>query len=309
MRNFIIMNAQIKIGLFIAIIISFGGCDYIITPLKPKTIITSNDTSKIYKNVLVEDYTGSTCVNCPPAASELDSLISTYGNRIVPLSVNAGNFAVPVPTYTLNLQCGTADIYDGTFQMSATGNPCGMVNRKGSTLAAKYMLWTTWATATQNIILNDTAFVKIVLSTTFDTTSRALIVTATSTFLKQLSGTYNLVILLTQDSIVGPQKSGTAGEIANYVHRFVLRDAINGTWGEALVTGGATANQAVVKTYNYTINSSYPASGTTTNPTNKPAVPCNFKKCSIVAYIYDASTTSSPTQYEVLQSMQKKIYP
>ena len=309
MRNFIKMNTQIKIGLFIVIIISFFGCDYIINPVKPKTVIISTDTTKVYKNVLVEDYTGSTCVNCPPAGAELDSLISTYGNRIVPLSVNAGNFAVPVPTYTLNLQCATADIYDGTFQMSATGNPCGMVNRKGATLASKYLLWTTWATATQDIILHDTAFIKIALTTTFDTTTRALKVTATSTFLKQLSGTYNLVILLTQDSIIGPQKSGTAGEIANYVHRFVLRDAINGNWGEPLVTSGATANQTIAKTYNYTLNSSYPASGTTNNPTNKPPVPCDFKKCSIVAYIYDASTTSTPTQYEVLQSMQKKIYP
>lgn len=302
------MSQQIKIALLFFIITFFAGCDYIIVPLKPRAVITSNDTNKVYKNVLVEDYTGSTCVNCPPAATALDSLISLYGDRITPLSVNAGNFAVPVTTYSLNLQSAVGDAYDGFFNMSNTGNPCGMVNRKGNPLSSKYLLYPLWASTTQSIILNDTAFIKLKLVITFDTTTKALTVNATSTFLKSLSGTYNLVVLLTQDSIVGPQKSGTSGEIANYVHRFVLRDAITTTWGDALVTAGASANQIVVKNYNYTINAVYPAAGSTNNPANKPAIACKFKQCSIVAYVYDA-TQGSSTQYEVLQSAQKKIYP
>src|ERR1700756_2838014 len=211
------MNQNIKIVLLFCITAFFASCDYVATPLKPTTAIVSNDTNKVYKNVLVEDYTGSTCVNCPPAATELDSLISLYGNRITPLSVNAGNFAVPVTTYSLNLQSAIGDAYDSFFNMSNTGNPCGMVNRKGNPLSSKYLLYPLWASTTQNIILNDTAFIKLKLATTFDTTTKALTVQATSTFLKQLSGTYNLVVLLTQDSIIGPQKSGTLGEIANYV--------------------------------------------------------------------------------------------
>lgn len=286
----------------------FTGCDYVITPLKPTTVVTSPDSNKVYKNVLVEDYTGSTCVNCPPAGAELDSLVATYGSRIIPLSVNAGNFATPVPTYSLNLQSAVGDAYDAFFQMSATGNPCGMVNRKGNPFSSKYLLYTLWAGVAQDIIQNDTAFIKLTLTTTFDTTTKALNITATSTFLKSLSGAYNLVVLLTQDSIIGPQKSGTAGEIANYQHRFVLRDAITGTWGDALVTAGSNTNQVITKTYNYTLSSSYPAAGTTTNPGNKPASLTNFKRCAIVAYIYNA-TSGSTGQYEVMQAQQKKIYP
>ncbi len=297
-----------KIILVITAVNLFAGCDYVNTPLKPHTVVTSNDTNKVYKNILVEDYTGSTCVNCPPAATELDSLIALYGSRIVPMAVNAGNFATPVTTYTLNLQCAVADAYDAFFNMSNTGNPCGMVNRKGNPFSSKYLLYPNWANTTQGIILNDTAFIKLTLNTTFDTITKALTVNTTSTFLKSLSGTYNIVVLLTQDSIIGPQKSGTQGQISNYVHRFVLRDAISTTWGDALVTGGSNNGQAIAKTYNYTLKYSYPAAGTTNNPGNKPAVPCNFKHCSVVAYIYNA-TTNSTSQYEVLQSEQKKIYP
>ena len=302
------MNHKIKIGLLFLMLAVFASCNYIITPLKPTTVVVSNDTNKVYKNILVEDYTGSTCVNCPPAGAELDSLISIYGSRIIPLSVNAGNFATPVPTYSLNLQSAVGDAYDTYFQMSATGNPCGMVNRRGYPASSKYLLYTLWASNVQSIITNDTAFIKLTLSTTFDTTSKALTITATSTFLRSLSGAYNIVVLLTQDSIIGPQKSGTAGQITNYAHRFVLRDAITGTWGDALVTAGSNINQVITKTYNYNLSASYPAAGTTNNPGNKPATLTNFRKCSIVAYIYNA-TTSSTSQYEVMQAQQKKIYP
>ena len=305
------MKQQIKISLLFVMLAFFASCDYIITPLKPRVIVLSNDTTKVYKNVLVEDYTGGACGNCPPAGAQLDSLIAIYGSRIIPLSVNAGpTYAVPQPTYTLDLQSTAGDAYDGTFQMSAVGNPCGMVNRKGNPIASKYLLYTQWPPLAQSIITNDTAFIKLTLSTTFDATSRALTVTATSTFLKALSGQYNLVVLLTEDSIMGPQKSGTNGTISNYAHRFVLRDAINGTWGDILVTAGSSLNQVITitKTYPYTLAAAYPLPSYTGNTGNKPPVACNFKNCSVVAYIYDA-TTGSATQYEVFQAEQKKIYP
>ena len=151
------------------------------------------------------------------------------------------------------------------------------------------------------MVLYESANVQLTLITQFDTTSKNLTVTATSKFLNALSGTYNLVVLLTEDSIIAPQnRSGT--EIKTYAHRFVLRDAINSTWGDALVSNGTTTNQTIVKTYTYKVGTSYPPS-----PTTSP-IACNFKHCSVVAYIYDA-TQGSPTQYIVQQSQQKKIYP
>ena len=304
------MTKKIKIGVLISVVVFFISCDYIINPVLPRKVVTSNDSSVIYKNVMVEDYTGAACGNCPPAASELDTLIALYGSRIVPISVNAGpSFAVPQPTYTQNLQCSVADAYDAFFNMSNTGNPCGMVNRKGTPLSSKYLLFAQWPSITQSIVLQDTAYIKLsVTINKFDTASRSLNITVTSQFLKALSGAYNLVVLLTQDSIIGPQKSGTSGVLHTYAHRFVLRDAINSTWGDTLVTNGSSLNQTITKTYTYNVNTSYPPTGTTSNQMGVPATPCNFKHCSVVAYVYNA-TTNSTAQYEVLQSQQKKIYP
>lgn len=304
------MNMYKKISIILTFMVALASCDYVSAPLKSSQPINNNtgNSNKVLKNVLIEDYTGSTCVNCPSAAAELDSLIAMYGSRIVPISVNAGSFAIPVPTYSLNLQSAVSDAYDGFFNMSNTGNPCGMINRKGTPLSAKYLLWGQWGAATQSIIQNDTAFVQLALTTTFDTTSRALNVSVNTTFLSALTGAYNLVVLFTQDSIIGPQKSITLGEIVNYAHRFVLRDNLSAIWGDVLASSGTNIGQVVTKTYSYNVGATYPAAGTTTNPGNQPAIACNFKKCSIVAFVYNA-TTSSPSQYEVLQSATKKIYP
>ena len=301
------MIKLIKISLLIISVVYFSACDYVSSPYKQQPgVVTSTDTSKVYKNILVEDYTGITCGNCPGAADVLDSMIKKYGSRIVPMAVNAGSFASPplAPSqYNIDFTSSTGDAYNTFFGISS--NPNGMVNRKGYP-QTNVQTDGNWDAIAYSIIQNDTAFIKLTLSTTFDTTSRNLSVTATSKFLKTYppstpSTKFNLVVLLTQDSIIAPQlKYGAPNnQIVNYAHRYALRDAINSTWGDTLVSNGATLNQTVVKTYNnYNIKATYGAATNSHGP-----IPCNFKQCYVVAYVYNGTT------YEVLQSMQKKIYP
>lgn len=299
------MKPLFKIISFLILLVVFASCDYVSTPYKNQQIIKV-DTSKsiVYKNVMVEDYTGITCGNCPGAADVLDTLIKKYGSRIVPMAVNAGSFASPplAPSYyNIDFTSSTGDAYNTTFGI--TSNPNGMVNRKGYAQGTIVQTDGNWESLAYSIIQNDTAFIKLTLSSTFDTTSRNLTVTATSTFLKALPGKYNLVVLLTQDSIKDPQLKYGVGEIVNYQHRYALRDAINSTWGDSLVANGASLNKTVTKTYTYNIKTTY---GTATS-SNGP-IPCNFKQCYIVAYVYNA-TSGDAKQYEVYQSQQKKIYP
>jgi hypothetical protein len=253
----------------------------------------------VYKNVLVEDYTGITCGNCPYAAEELDTLIKKYGSRIIPMAVNAGSFADPplAPSYyNIDFTCSVGETYNTFFGISS--NPNGMINRKGYLQQTHIQTYGNWDALVYNSLQFDTAFVKLSLTTTFDTSSKNLNVTATSKFLKALAGKYNLVVLLTQDSIKAPQLKYGVGEIANYQHRFALRDAVNSAWGDSLVSNGAALNKTVTKTYSYVVKANY---GVATS--SNPPIPCNFKQCYVIAYVYNTTT------YEVLQSIQKKIYP
>ena len=47
------------------------------------------------RKVLVEEFTGVRCVNCPAGASELDNLRGIYGDRLVVVSIHTGDFSTP----------------------------------------------------------------------------------------------------------------------------------------------------------------------------------------------------------------------
>ncbi len=91
------------------------------------------DTAPAVKRVLLEDYTGQSCGNCP-AANEIASAIKTAnGDRVVVMEVHAGFFAVPKsnPKYSTDFRCAASTELDNSFGISNVGNPNGMVDRVG----------------------------------------------------------------------------------------------------------------------------------------------------------------------------------
>ena len=315
MKKFINCSLSLVTCLFL-----LSACDYITNPLLHKsggtvntsTSVSASDSTGNIKNIMIEDYTGLWCENCPFAAYRLDTIIHQYApGRIVPLSVNYGYYAtptspLPAPYNKYNYTSAVGDVYGNLFVTSSGSFPCGFINRVGAiTLnSSVYSVWCSLVAAAAS----DTCFVKLKLSTQFDTISRNLSVTATTTFMKALSGSYNLVILLTEDSMIGPQNIGGVLSL-NYPHRFVLHDAINSIWGDSL-SNHSTPNQRLSQTFQYTIAMAYPNSNSQIAGYNTPALTCNYKQCSVVAYIYkaNASTTQYPAQYVVLQSLALKIY-
>ena len=100
-------------------------------------IDTSNNN--YIKNILIEDFTGHLCKNCPDAASELDAIQAVYGSRIIGLAIHSGStFARPYPIdptgnpdekFTYDFRTSWGEELDGFFEISANGLPKGMINR------------------------------------------------------------------------------------------------------------------------------------------------------------------------------------
>ena len=51
------------------------------------------------RKILLEDYTGHKCPNCPEAAVEAHNLKLAYGDSLVIMAVHAGVFAEPAPSW------------------------------------------------------------------------------------------------------------------------------------------------------------------------------------------------------------------
>ncbi|HPG33381.1 MAG TPA: Omp28 family outer membrane lipoprotein [Lentimicrobium sp.] len=273
--------------------IAFGffllnGCDKIDEPYTKK--IDIGDTSSVaVKRVLLEDYTGHTCVNCPKAAKIAHDLKETYGDRLVVIAVHAGGFANPTAggdfTYDFRTTAGTD--WDSFFGISNVGNPNGMVNRKG--FPGNHILSpSAWAGAIGSA-LQETPVIDITIENSYTEATRNLSAKVTTTFLSAVDRNLKIAVVLTESGIVKPQRNndntiGPVPVISDYEHSHVLRGAISTTWGSVIENSSSTFPSSVDNTFTKSLNAEY--------------VPEN---CAVVAFVYDDDTK------EVLQVAEAEV--
>ena len=283
------MKKIINYAFIILILLSISiSCDYVKSVKDPNA--PKIDGSR---KVLIEDYTGHKCGNCPPAANVLAYLEKKYPGKFIPLAVHAGDFAKTNPTYPTDLRSVAGNDYNKQFEVDLAGNPNGLVNRVGYGSGGFVKGYTLWETELVQMLSTSAKF-EIKIKNNFVSTSNNLSTKITVKSLANNSGNYKLVVLLSEDSIIAEQLdySMPSGSqlIPNYEFNHVLRGAINSSWGDPIFGIGAVVNDSIVKSYNnYTLNSLY-----------KPT------KCHVIAYIYDANP-GSPTYYEVLQVEDAKV--
>lgn len=262
-------------------------CDFVNNPTdkSPENNNDSQNNGGVLRKVLVEDYTGHFCGQCPPAAEELHKIDSTYEGRIIGLAVHAGFFANPRPGYLADYRTVAGNAYNTTFGNEQAGNPNGLINRINYPTTTQVKYHSQWASIVAEQ-LNTSPKFQIKINNNYNTSSNSLSANITVKSLANNTGIYKLVVLLTEDSIISDQKDSryTPDHITNYVFNHVLRGAINGEWGESIFETGAPLNDSTVKSLPpFIINSNY-----------------NAAKCNVIAFVYDADT-GSPSYYEVLQ--------
>ena len=83
-------------------------------------------------NVLIEDFTGQRCVNCPTATQKIKELEAEYGDRIIAVAIHCGPFAhrSTMSSPLLPLGTETGDEYYRYWNIEA--QPAVAVNRLGT---------------------------------------------------------------------------------------------------------------------------------------------------------------------------------
>jgi thiol-disulfide isomerase/thioredoxin len=139
------MNRLVKfnIGIILLIIIAIPfACDKIERPFLQQNNST-NDTNTYVQKVLIEDFTGHRCGNCPRAHEKLHQILSLYGNKVIGMALHSGFFAMPLPpNYPADFRTTEADEIANTF--GVTQWPIGMVNRTeyNGSLLLSHDAWT-----------------------------------------------------------------------------------------------------------------------------------------------------------------------
>ena len=230
------------------------------------------------KCVLLEDYTGVRCNNCPAAGEIALNIQKQYGHSVVVLGVHSGFLSMPIGGYPDFTTTEGAAWYNF---FGFDSNPIGTVNRKlnGGVYAFPSTEWTDAVAST----LQEEATVAMASNVEYDDATRNLKVDVISKALVELPDTYSLAVCIMEDSIVGKQLL-PSGNDDNFVHRHVFRGSINGTWGEDINSAAIAADEEIKKSYSITLNEAF-----------------NADQCYIIAYVANSDTK------EVLQVIEKKI--
>lgn len=171
--------------------------------------------------VLLEDFTGQRCVNCPKGTEVIEQLQQTYGDStFIAVSIHGGPLGFAGNASQTGLATPLGDEYYNHWQLEY--QPVGLVNRHGA------VNYTDWPKMIREEMAK-TAPLELKLAATL---TSGQVRVALEAFGTDGDTTGKLQVWLLEDGITALQlmPDGTAN--TSYVHNHVLRAAVNGTWGE-----------------------------------------------------------------------------
>ena len=241
-------------------------------------IVEGGDVEPTGKMVLIKDFTGARCVNCPAAAEYAHNLQHQLDeDHIFIMSVHAGFLAQPMGQFPNFLTDEGTEWYN-----NHDSNPLFTVDHvaltDGNSLKVE-QIDTPVVTA-----LDEEQSFEIVIGRQFDPTSRQLQVNIQAVSLTDRDGHFFITACLVEDNIVGWQiiPGGTDKE---YVFHNVFRGTLNGAYGESFEDHHVDSDDTFSFSYNTEINADY-----------------NADECYMVVYVYDRNQGD-----KILQTAVKKI--
>lgn len=178
------------------------------------------DQVKPERKVLLEEFTGQRCTNCPAAHAVIHRLEEQYGEDLVVVSIHAGNFGIPAPD---GLMQEEGDVYAKHWGVSAY--PCGIVDRQPPVLNSDG-----WASSIRDDMAKPTN-VDIDLGAYVSEDGKTIEISTVLASSENVEG--NLQLWITEDHIIGFQIDGSQ-RLTDYEHNNVFRACVNGTWGDAV---------------------------------------------------------------------------
>lgn len=228
------------------------------------------------KNVLIEDFTGQDCVNCPNAAEEVHHLqeqtLMSYGKqRIIAVAIHGGSMSMSADANARGLATAQGNEFNQHWGVSSW--PKGMVDRTDG--LCDFVHWAARAMARLSL----TSPIDFNIHTTYNPETREvkIEVEGSSTSMK----TTTLNVWLTENDIVGYQKMPDGSTNTKYVHNHVFRDNLTSLYGDLVE---ADAEGKYHQTLSYAIPMGYGKGATNEKYYCKP------ENMSIVVFFTDPVT-------------------
>lgn len=230
------------------------------------------DQVEAVRTVLIEDFTGQNCVNCPSAHATIDQLVEQYGDAVIPVSIHAGGFGIPVSNkrYT-GLMQPEGDTYNDAWGINEW--PKGVVNRRGG--AKNHDQWA--QAVREELALPATIAIEAKASCDGDN------IEINVELIPTVSVEAMLQVWILEDGIIARQEDAELGRINDYVHNHVYRASVNGVGGESV-----SLTDNILDNFSYTYG--------VRNTDTEKWVPENL---SVVAFVYNSTGVLQATHCKV----------
>lgn len=208
--------------------------------------------AEVGRAILIEDFTGQKCINCPTGTEIINSIVETYGEEnVIALGIHSGPLGFAGNSKTVGLMTDTGNEYYTRWDKeNKMGQPWVIFNRKTSPDSH----YNNWA-AMVGTIISEKANLSVKIANAYDAATRTLTTTVGA---DGVNGTVNgkLQVWIVEDGVKALQMMPDGSANKEYVHNHVFRAAVNGTWGEDVTV---KEGETTTKQYSYVLPEAWDA--------------------------------------------------
>lgn len=202
--------------------------------------------AEVGRAILIEDFTGQKCINCPTGTEIINGIVDTYGeDNVIAVGIHSGPLGFAGNSKTPGLMTDTGNEYYTRWDKeNKMGQPWVIFNRKTSPDSH----YNNWA-AMVGTIISEKANLSVKIANAYDAATRTL-TTTVGAF--GTNGTVNgkLQVWIVEDGVNALQMMPDGKPNKEYMHNHVFRAAVNGTWGEDVTV---KEGETTTKQYQYVL--------------------------------------------------------
>ena len=204
MKRFALLFSILSITLFGCDVIEFPeidfGASYDAATYGPPPTFDEATDDMVQPTVIIEDFTGHDCGNCPRAAIVAEDLKAANPDQVFVLAVHAGNLAHPTEEYPEDFTTEAGEIWFD--QLDLPYNPVGRVNRFPDWNASVFDA--SWPELVdEQLDMNATAVLQ--MEAEYHQNNNELNVHVFTEFVSDYEGKTNVLVVVTESGLVGTQ--------------------------------------------------------------------------------------------------------
>lgn len=208
--------------------------------------------AEVGRAILIEDFTGQRCINCPTGTEIINGIVDTYGeDNVIAVGIHSGPLGFAGNSKTVGLMTDTGNEYYTRWDKeNKMGQPWVIFNRKTSPDSH----YNNWA-AMVGTIISEKANLSVKIDNAYDAATRTLTTTVEA---DGVNGTVNgkLQVWIVEDGVKALQMMPDGSANKEYIHNHVFRAAVNGTWGEDVTV---KEGETTTKQYSYVLPEAWDA--------------------------------------------------